>query len=324
VQIAGADQSEYNGIHKISNVTSTTFDITVAGSPATPATGTITAKVAPLGWSKVYSGTNKGAYRGQEATGTQLYLRVDDNNPKSNSNRSALARGYESMSDVDTGSGPFPTVAQMADGIFLLKSSSADSTARPWVLVGDGFLFHLFVAHHASYSGSHGHFMFGDPASEMASDPYGCLIAGNYSDGYSSAPESSTNTHQCVSSSGITQTQTGNYFARSYTQTGSAVLFGRFSSGLAMSGASFGALGGSYPAPHNNGLYDAPILLGDGSCMRARLRSVYHPCQVRPLGHGASLPADESPFGRRLFSVSSAYSGATVGETHLDIDGPWR
>ena len=43
VVIAGADQGEYNGIHAISNVTTNTYDYTVSGTPATPATGTITA-----------------------------------------------------------------------------------------------------------------------------------------------------------------------------------------------------------------------------------------------------------------------------------------
>jgi hypothetical protein len=44
VTIAGAAQSEYNGTFQIATVpTTTTFTYTVAGSPATPATGTITA-----------------------------------------------------------------------------------------------------------------------------------------------------------------------------------------------------------------------------------------------------------------------------------------
>lgn len=41
VTIEGADQSEYNGNFTISNVDGLTFDYTVSGTPATPATGTI-------------------------------------------------------------------------------------------------------------------------------------------------------------------------------------------------------------------------------------------------------------------------------------------
>jgi hypothetical protein len=48
INIRGADQTEYNGDFLISNVTTDTFDYTVSGSPATPATGTIIANEAPV------------------------------------------------------------------------------------------------------------------------------------------------------------------------------------------------------------------------------------------------------------------------------------
>jgi len=44
VTIAGADQSAYNGEFIISNVSTDGFDYTVSGTPASPATGTITAE----------------------------------------------------------------------------------------------------------------------------------------------------------------------------------------------------------------------------------------------------------------------------------------
>ena len=45
VTIADAVETDYNGTFLISNVTANTFDYTVANSPTTPATGTITAEV---------------------------------------------------------------------------------------------------------------------------------------------------------------------------------------------------------------------------------------------------------------------------------------
>lgn len=47
VTIAGANETEYNGAFKITMVGGSTFDYTVPGSPATPATGTITAQLTP-------------------------------------------------------------------------------------------------------------------------------------------------------------------------------------------------------------------------------------------------------------------------------------
>ncbi len=44
MRISGADQPEYNGVFLISNVTANTFNYTLSGASATPATGTITAQ----------------------------------------------------------------------------------------------------------------------------------------------------------------------------------------------------------------------------------------------------------------------------------------
>lgn len=49
VLMAGANETEYNGTFVISNVTANTFDYAVTGSPATPATGTVTS----ARWTKV-------------------------------------------------------------------------------------------------------------------------------------------------------------------------------------------------------------------------------------------------------------------------------
>lgn len=50
VFINGADQAEYNGLHAVTAVpTSTTFEYTVSGTPATPATGTLDVDPATLG-----------------------------------------------------------------------------------------------------------------------------------------------------------------------------------------------------------------------------------------------------------------------------------
>jgi len=57
VTIAGADQTDYNGAFRVQSIpSSTSFTITVAGSPTTPATGTMTAterNIVKRYWSKV-------------------------------------------------------------------------------------------------------------------------------------------------------------------------------------------------------------------------------------------------------------------------------
>ena len=46
ITISGANEDEYNGVIEITNTTATTFDYTITGTPATPATGTIKLKMA--------------------------------------------------------------------------------------------------------------------------------------------------------------------------------------------------------------------------------------------------------------------------------------
>lgn len=74
---------------------------------------------------KSFTGTNKAVYR-FDAAGTRHYLRVDDNYTIH-----ARVRAYESMTDVDTGTDPYPLIAQDADDSFLWHKSSA-VTARTW------------------------------------------------------------------------------------------------------------------------------------------------------------------------------------------------
>lgn len=48
VMLVGADQGEYNGVKTISNAQTNSYDFTVSGTPATPATGTITSSAVIL------------------------------------------------------------------------------------------------------------------------------------------------------------------------------------------------------------------------------------------------------------------------------------
>lgn len=317
IEVSGCVETEYNGIFTPFNVTTLTWDYTITGTPDTPATGTRITKAAPLGWSKAFSGTNKAAYRSNILTGTRLYLRVDDNNPTADGNKHALCRGYETMTDVDNGTGLFPTVSQMTNGTFITKSSVSDSSARPWVLVGDGVTFYFFWAWSLSYPTSNEAFCFGDIKPEMDSDPYICMIAGP-SAVYSSWPGQMTNFHALTS--GLT-TQSYHYLARNYTQVGGSVAFGKLGNSI---GSTFGGSGMTYPAALNNGLYISPIYIVDGLFIRGLMCGIYQPLHLKPLGHGTLLPANQSPINRRLYSIGIGFGGANAYEAHFDIDGPWR
>lgn len=95
---------------------------------------------APAGWTKAFTGTGKAAYRMATGAGKSgAYLRIVD---QLDSGRGARWRGYESMTDVDTGTNPVPTVAQVSgDGFYCWKSWTNDGTARYWqAWADDSFL----------------------------------------------------------------------------------------------------------------------------------------------------------------------------------------
>lgn len=179
VQIAGATPSGLNGNQLITVVDANTFTYPTTVSAGT-ATGTITAKRPSLGWTKLYSGTNKAVYQRTDAQATSMLLRVDDTG--SGVATTTYARGLmvESATDVDTYSAPAPTVAQLSGGVYLPKGTSS-TTAKTWYVVGDGRTVYL-MTDDSNYSfASYGTLrsaMFGDIQSfRSGGDAYGCGIS---------------------------------------------------------------------------------------------------------------------------------------------------
>ena len=115
VLITGADQADYNGTFVVTVVSAAVFSYTVGGTPVTPATGTMTYKRLAAGWTKPFVGTNKAAFK-QGTGANDFYVRILDDGSGTGGAKEALARGFETMSDVDTGTGDFPTVAQVSFG----------------------------------------------------------------------------------------------------------------------------------------------------------------------------------------------------------------
>lgn len=86
-----------------------------AGAPLlTPVAGSLTDVLdwvldvgnAVTGWETVFTATNKRVYRSRY--GIRDFFRIDD----SPGGGSALVRAYESMSDIDTGTDPYPLISQ--------------------------------------------------------------------------------------------------------------------------------------------------------------------------------------------------------------------
>lgn len=313
IAVSGATPAELNGekrVLSVVDINTLTFDAT--GIADATATGTISTKAAPLGWEKVFSGTNKAVYRSTDVTSTRLDLRVDDTGTKN-----ALARGYEAMTDVDTGTGPFPTAAQMTDGWYWRKSNTANSAARRWRLFGDAFLFHLFPRWDSDTSYGAAWYRFGDAITFKAGDAYHCIIGGHNK-------ASPSYTGHFPSMAECYSYNDKYHFARSHTQTGEAKP-GRECGSRACD--NFGYLGAVYPSAVDNGLHlHYPVLLTEGdniSEKRGILPGVLQPIQNAPLTDGAIVTDLPDLPGLVVMLVCIDYSRAEA-RIAIDITGPWR
>jgi hypothetical protein len=84
VTITGANNAVLNGHHRIIDVSGDGLSMTIEYESLTGIVETslmLTTKITPLGWEKVYNGTNKAVYKFIKDTGTPNYLFVDDSFP---------------------------------------------------------------------------------------------------------------------------------------------------------------------------------------------------------------------------------------------------
>jgi hypothetical protein len=103
VTISGATGvTELNGKWVVTELTSATeFKVSCPAVPDGSATGSPVVKRSPLGWGTAFTGTNARAYR--PASGSRRYLKIIDT-----AAANAFAQGFNAMSGISTGTGPFP------------------------------------------------------------------------------------------------------------------------------------------------------------------------------------------------------------------------
>ena len=113
INISGANQTEFNGEHRILSVTTNTITFEIeANASVTTATGTITCNLPPLGWEKPFSSAHssgtggKGAYRSTNLLlPSRPFLRVvDELDPAYTETYAKYAKVgiVEDMTDIDT------------------------------------------------------------------------------------------------------------------------------------------------------------------------------------------------------------------------------
>jgi hypothetical protein len=210
ILIAGANQAEYNGEKRVLSVTSTKLTYAVTGTPASPATGdTLTVKAAPLGFEKVFSGTNKGVYRSKNILSNRPYLRVDNakapqyNDAWAKKAKVGMAQGMSDMDTVVGAQAPYDPLnphqnwqttgdtdsGNVVDGWYKwyyarnpyphynYEVHGPQTYNRPWVLVGDDRGFYLFNEHATEGCTGRAGYCFTDFESYRQGDPFNTLLA---------------------------------------------------------------------------------------------------------------------------------------------------
>lgn len=335
VTVSGANQTDYNISAYVTVTSTTTFTYTVANNPVSPATGTISVKRASANWTKPYSATNKAVYRMNPTGNTGFYLNVQDTGPGAGGAKEARAWGYEVATAQDTGTGQFPTTAQMANGQFIRKSATADTTARAWTLIADDSCFYLITetGDYTSPTIAFG-FAFGDFFKYGSSDAYNCAIIGR------STENSSSNTVDMLAllsvggTSVVSNLLTAHYTARLSTGVGGSAQFGKHSDGCKL-GTSVGSAGGAigysvygalnYPNSPDGGLYLAPVWLHQSSNVRGYFKGWWCPCHHLPLSHGDTFSGTGAMAGKSFIALNTgnANTNSTAGQSMFETSNTW-
>lgn len=322
VLVAGAAPAALNGEKRITAVTTNTASFATTGISNQTATGSITAKLASLGWGKPFTGTNLAVYRSADVTGNRHYLRVNDN--WTTDPREARLIGYETMSAVSTGTGLFPTTAQANGGAWLGKSESADAVTRPWIFYGDEKMFYLAVRHTPG-RGFQTYF-FGEPIGFKTPDPYDTVLGAASASVVNLSYFAGSIDYLGFGQGPAAFSEGDDIVARAPNGLGTARSVGRTTVGGVNTQESGTAPEVQYPNPADNALVFADILMRSDQSLRARYPGVYWVPQ-RLNGAFAALDTvvGSGAFaGKRFAAIPSISNSGSGGAYFVDRDGPWR
>lgn len=234
---------------------------------------------AAAGWTKAFSGTNKAAYR--SGAGAMHYYRFDDTAAGTLAlGKEAYLRGYEAMTTVDAGTGPFPTTTQLSSGLFLRKSRTQDATARKWICVADNRTAYFFT-YSDDYPG-YASWMIGEIYSVKSGDAYRSAVMGRNAQEIGGSAVATTtpvaaneNLELLV---GVTSVNAGTYLARAFTADGpQAIPAGKHGNAAHSASVLAGLM--NYPNPADSAVYLSQIWVHEGGAtpiVRGRMRGFWH------------------------------------------------
>lgn len=306
------------------------------------------------GWTSAFTATNKETYTNSAVDGTGFSLYVDDTGPGGGGARETRMTGFEVATAIGTGTGQFPTFAQLGIGIgatVCRKSTTADATARPWTIIADDTVFYLFIETGDQLSPTAAYvFVFGDIFSYKASDAYRCIIVGRNSENTSSAAAENFVGLLSCGNNMLGGTIAGHFMPRSYTGIGGSILVGKHTDlmkmGNSAGGANLGTTGTNglnnnsnictigyngnfsnfpYPNGPDGGLYLAPLWINHTNCLRGYLKGLWAPMQNAPLNHNDTFSGSGNFSGKSFVAQNTLALGTSTftGQTMIETSSTW-
>jgi hypothetical protein len=331
VAISGCT-SPWTALNDEFRVTSTqvntfTFATTVVNGTAT---GTIQAKVAPLGWTKLYSATGLAAYKPTlQNRVPQNILRVDDNQT-SDDYQSMRVISCETMSDINTWDYKCPTEKQIAGGLFWEKNRNSGG---PYRIIGDPTFFYFipeFIWNNGSSAGGAG-YGYGDIIAFKVTDAYSTIIIGEELN----AGNPSINCHFNYYN-GFSSGLWGCYIQRNYTSDVNSTIqaYGNGSSANNAKGVDDGSSSIEiYPSPYTSNLLFHDIVMVDATTVRVSrgfLPGQYNIHQaMNNVSPNPSKTKIEDAFGTGKHGIILSVAGVGASSAiqrfgFFDYMGPWR
>jgi len=208
IVIEGANETDFNDEFYVKEVLSTTqFTIDII-TIETVATGTLSCKIAPLGWEILHTdGNYLRVYRNNSNNplSTSMVLHMDDSSSVYSTYMTMCE--YIENTDLTTAINPLTT--------YWGKHYDASSTPRSWEIIGDDRIFYRF---HDNYSNTYfNNFfeVFGD-YDPIAYNPYACIIGGQTTNRNFDPDTNSYMVRMTISS-------LGQYAPRGYSRLGSKI-----------------------------------------------------------------------------------------------------
>lgn len=278
---------------------------------------------AAAGWTEAFTGSNVSCLR--PASGDRLYLQLDDSGTTS-----CRLQGNEvaTSAAIGGGTGLFPTAVQLSGGDFCLKSSTADSVARPWMVIADGAACYVFVYAAQTVFGAtattDSGFFFGPAKSGKSGDAFSTSIYGA-----ASASASSSQMGAAVQSSSFA-VGSSHYVARSFTQLGTSINFNKtFPVNCLTSPANSiafqtSSLAPAYPDPVTGAINVVPVILTESAGVnRGQLPGLFtHYHSTTPLNHMDTFVGN-GDYAGITFIALSIYQTSLIGRIFIQISGSW-